>query len=88
MQLNHLSAAGAVLVTDIVAGSPAYRAGMRVRDIIIAIGGSVVSGVDDLQRLLTRDHIDRDTAVTVLRDGGQLELRVYSDGKRLELHSR
>jgi S1-C subfamily serine protease len=36
----------------------------------------VVTAVDDLARLLTRDHIGRATNVTLLRDGVQLELSV------------
>jgi S1-C subfamily serine protease len=76
VQLNHLSASGAVLVTEIVPHSPADRAGIRPRDIIVAVGGAAVSGVDDLQRLLTRDHIGRQTAVTLLREGVQLEVPI------------
>jgi S1-C subfamily serine protease len=76
VQLSHLSAAGAVLVTETTPRGPADRAGIRVRDIIISLGGSVVTAVDDLARLLTRDHIGRATNVTLLRDGVQLELSV------------
>jgi S1-C subfamily serine protease len=76
VQLSHLNAAGAVLVTETTPRGPADRAGIRVRDIIISLGGSVVTAVDDLPRLLTRDHIGRATIVTLLRDGAQLELSV------------
>jgi S1-C subfamily serine protease len=74
VQLNHLSAAGAVLITEVSPRSPAERAGLRPRDIIIGFGESVVGGIDDLQRLLTRDHIDRAANISVLRDGVQLKL--------------
>ena len=76
VQLNHLSAGSAVLVTETTPRSPADRAGIRPRDIIISLGGSVVTAVDDLQRLLTRDHIGRETTVTLLRDGAQLDVHV------------
>ena len=82
VQLSHLSAASAVLVTETMPRGPADRAGIRVRDIIISLGGSVVTAVDDLQRLLTRDHIGRATSVTVLRDGAQLELSVTPSESR------
>jgi S1-C subfamily serine protease len=72
VQLNHLAAAGAVLVTEIVARGPADRAGIRPRDIIIQLADSVVSGVDDLQRLMTPEGIGQAVNVTVLRDGVQL----------------
>jgi len=76
VQLNHLSAAGAVLVTEVVARGPADRAGIRPRDIVIALADSVVTGVDDLQRFLTRDGIGRPTNVTLLRDGVQVVLSI------------
>lgn len=76
VQLSHLSAATAVLVTETTTGGPADRAGIRAGDILVALGGSVVTGVDDLQRLLTRDHIGSAMTVTLLRDGAQLELSV------------
>jgi S1-C subfamily serine protease len=73
VQLNHLSAPGAVLITEVAPRSPAEQAGLRPRDIIIAFAGSVVGDIDDLQRQLTRESIDRETTITVLRDGVQLE---------------
>jgi S1-C subfamily serine protease len=69
MQLSHLSAPGAVLVTEVAPKSPAEAAELKPRDIIIGVGDAVVGGIDDLQRLLTRESIDRAARVTVLRDG-------------------
>ena len=76
VQLNHLSAGSAVLIMEVTRGAPADRAGFRPRDIIISLGGSIVTGVDDLQRLLTRDCIGRSTPVTMLREGKQIELTI------------
>jgi S1-C subfamily serine protease len=72
MQLSHLSAPGAVLVTEVAPRSPAEAAELKPRDIIVGFGESVVGGIDDLQRLLTRDSIDRAARLTVLREGAQL----------------
>jgi S1-C subfamily serine protease len=69
MQLSHLSAPGAVLVTEIAPRSPAEAAELKPRDIIVGLGESVVGGIDDLQRLLTRESIDRAARITVLREG-------------------
>ena len=74
VQLSHLSAASAMLVTDVSANGPAYRAGIRARDIILSVGDSVVTGIDDMQRVLTSDCIERATRVTLLREGNQLTL--------------
>jgi S1-C subfamily serine protease len=76
VQLNHLAAAGAVLATEIAPRSPAEAAGLRMRDIIIGFCGAVIGGIDDLQRLLTTERIDRTTSITVLRDGVQLMLPI------------
>ncbi|MEP6730053.1 MAG: trypsin-like peptidase domain-containing protein [bacterium] len=76
VQLNHLVAAGAVLVTEVAPRSPAQFAGVKARDIIIGFGDSVVASIDDLQRLLTRDRIDRATSITVLREGVQVQLAI------------
>jgi S1-C subfamily serine protease len=86
VQLNHLVAAGAVLVTDVVPRSPAEYAGVRRRDIIIGFAGSVVASIDDLQRLLTSERIDRATSITVLREGVQVQLAIIpsEDGARRE----
>jgi S1-C subfamily serine protease len=72
MQLSHLSAPGAVLVTEVAPRSPAEAAELKPRDIIVGFGESVVGSIDDLQRLLTRDSIDRAARLTVLREGAQL----------------
>ena len=69
VQLSHLHAEGAVLVTEVTPGSPAERAGLQPRDIILRVGDTTVVGVDDLLRLLTEDLIGRSTEVVVLRDG-------------------
>jgi S1-C subfamily serine protease len=76
VQLSHLAAAGAVLVTEIAPRSPAEGAGLRPRDIIVELAGEVVGGIDDLQRLLTRERIDRAQKITVLRNGVQVMLPI------------
>lgn len=75
-QRFHLAVQGGVLVTDVALDSPASRAGLRPRDIIIGMDAGVVGSVDDLQRLLTEDLIGRDTELSILRSGAQQTLRV------------
>jgi S1-C subfamily serine protease len=72
VQINHLSAPGAVLITEVAADSPADVSGLRARDIIVGFADAPITRIDDLQRLLTRERIDKATTITVIRDGAQL----------------
>jgi S1-C subfamily serine protease len=76
VQLSRLTATGGVLVVEVERGSPAQRAGVRPRDIIVAFAGSVVASVDDLQRVLTDERIGLEADLVVLRDGTQQTIRV------------
>lgn len=69
MQLSHLAMGRGVLVTDVARQSPAERAGIRPRDIILRYGDAAVTSVDDLHALLTDERIGRTEAVVVLREG-------------------
>jgi serine protease Do len=54
-------------VVEVIADSPAARAGLRPEDLVVAVGDEAVHGVDDLQRLLTADQIDHSVELTVVR---------------------
>ena len=49
--------------------SPADDGGIKSGDLIIAIDGYDVAGVDDLLRLLNHERVGHETRVTVLRRG-------------------
>jgi len=74
-----LARAAAVEVVDVVAGSPASGAGLRPEDLIVAVNGSAVESVDDLQRLMTRDSIGRPLPVSVVRGGDELVVEVVPE---------
>ena len=57
-----------------MAGSPAERAGLRPEDLILAVDGAPVSGVDDLHRLMGGERIGRPATLTVARDGAEREV--------------
>ena len=76
VQLNHLTAAGAVLITEVMPNSPASGAGLRARDIIVGFAGTPVTGIDDLQRLLTRERIEMPTTISLLRDGLHVDIPI------------
>jgi S1-C subfamily serine protease len=56
-----------LLVESVVAGSPAERAGLRERDVVVSFAGNPVSGVDDLHRMLTAERSGVAAEVAVVR---------------------
>jgi S1-C subfamily serine protease len=71
-----LAADEGVLVTEVVAGSPAQRAGVRDGDLIVAFAGVTVTRTDDLHRLLTGELVGEASTVRVLRGVEILDLAV------------
>jgi S1-C subfamily serine protease len=59
----------AVLAANVEAGSPADRAGVKMRDIILTLDGTAITGGDDLIRVLAGDKIGRKVEIEVLRNG-------------------
>jgi len=66
--------ASGVEVIEVVAASPAERAGMRVEDLILELAGGRVLGVEDIQRLMVADLIDTPVEALVLRGGRPVRL--------------
>jgi S1-C subfamily serine protease len=65
-----------VEIVDVAEGSPAAQAGLRPEDLIVALDGAVVEGVDDLQRLMVDDLIGSTATATVIRSGEELTLPI------------
>ena len=70
------------LVLSVEDGSPAKQAGLREGDVIVALEGQPVAGVDDLHRLLTEVRVGVSCTLTVLRWTEKLELRVVPEEAR------
>jgi serine protease Do len=66
----------AVEVVEVIGGSPAAAAGVRPEDLIVAVDGVAVRGVDDLQRLMTGERIGVPVQLTVVRNGAERALRL------------
>jgi serine protease Do len=66
----------AVEVVEVMGDSPAARAGLRAEDLIVAIDGLPVRGVDDLQRLMGEERIGADVALGLVREGEPREALV------------
>jgi len=61
-------------VVEVVAGSPAGRAGLRPEDLIVAVDGEPMGDVGDLQRVMVAERIGQRIEVEVVREGAFLKL--------------
>lgn len=64
------------LVSDVLAGGPAERAGVKRGDIIISFAGHDVKGAADLPRLVAETAVGTEVPVAVLRNGKKEQLTV------------
>ncbi len=69
----------AVLISEIAAGGPAERGGLKAGDVILSFGEAKVFTVDDLHRLLTAEIADQPVDVTVIRAASIETLTVRPD---------
>ncbi len=65
-----------LLIVTVDPGSPAEAGGMMLGDILVAIGGTAVTGTESLHLALGPDSVGQPTAVTVMRGGAKRELTV------------
>jgi S1-C subfamily serine protease len=67
------------LVLSVEENSPAKRAGLGDGDVIVALEGKPVAGVDDLHRLLTDVRVGTGSVLAVLRHTEKLEMRIVPE---------
>jgi S1-C subfamily serine protease len=70
------------MVQSVEDASPAKRAGLREGDVIVALEGQPVAGVDDLHRLLTDLRVGVSCSLTVIRWTEKLDIRVVPEEAR------
>lgn len=84
-RLRHIAGVmqvSAVRVHEVLAGGPAERAGLKPRDIVLAINAMPVTGLDDIHRLLDHTWIGREATVSVLRNGARMDLGLVADERQ------
>ena len=64
-----ISNSSGIRVLEVIAGGPAQRAGLEVRDLIVDIDGAPIATLSDLQRTLVADRIGRSVEVGYVRFG-------------------
>jgi S1-C subfamily serine protease len=62
----------AVMVSEVMENTPASRAGLVSGDVLLTFDGHVLSGVDDLHRLLTSERAGKSVSITLMR-GARIE---------------
>jgi S1-C subfamily serine protease len=80
-----LTQESAVMVASVEPGSPAERAGLNAGDVILSLDGLVITGADDLIRVLAGDKIGRTIELEVLHNGSR---RVLSLVPQERVHRR
>jgi S1-C subfamily serine protease len=65
-----------VVVLSVMDRSPAQKSGLREGDVIIALDGKPVAGVDDLHRLLTDARVGVSSSFSILRWTEKLALQI------------
>jgi serine protease Do len=71
---RELGRESALEVVEVVAEGPAARAGVRPEDLVVAVDGTPITTVDDLQRLMTSDRIGVAVRLELVRNGRTLTL--------------
>lgn len=72
----HLKVDQGSLVREVVAGSPAYRAGIKANDVIINIDGQAIKNSRELPKLIALTPPGKKVQVTLVRGGKTLSLEV------------
>jgi S1-C subfamily serine protease len=73
---RELGLAAGVEVVEVMPDSPAARAGLQPEDLIVAVDGSPVGRVEEIQRLLVGDRIGADVVLEVIRHGRRIDVRL------------
>ncbi len=76
IEKQNLPIEGGIRVDDVLRKSPAYNAGIRKTDIIIAIGGDALTTIEQLRQVMEASNIGDTLKITVLRDGRTINIPV------------
>jgi len=71
-----------VLVTEVQEDGPAFEAGVKAGDVILALAGEEVEDGRDLRRALRGADPGTEVSVTLQRDGKRLDLKLKLGGEK------
>lgn len=75
-RFHNLAVQSGVMVAAVEPQSPAERAGLRQKDVIVAFGGKPIAGIDDLQRALSDDCVGIRSEMVVIRATERLTIEI------------
>ena len=84
-QLSHslgLGAAAGIRVLEVTPNSPARRAGIREGDILVALDGTPLATLSDLQRALGAERVGASSLITLVRRGERVVVSVTPEEAR------
>jgi serine protease Do len=70
-----------LLVTSVDPSGPAEKAGIRAGDVLVSVGGAKVDGAEELNSAVRKVEPGQEVAITVLRDGKHVEVKLVAGGK-------
>jgi S1-C subfamily serine protease len=79
VRYHGLAAESGVLIIQVEPNSPAARAGVVERDLLVEYDSRPITGIDDLRRMLTEQRIGTKTHMTVIRGPEKLTIEVTPD---------
>jgi S1-C subfamily serine protease len=83
VRFYNLPVESGVLVTTIEEDSPAERAGLLERDVIVGLDGQPIAGIDDLHRLLTEERIGVKSGLTIIRGPDKVALETVPEDREM-----
>ncbi len=76
VRFHRLPKANGVMIISVEPGSPAEKAGLKPRDIVVAYGSSPVDSIDEMHKFLSEDQIGAKVVLTVIRGTELLNLEI------------
>ena len=65
-----------VAIQGVIPGQPAEQAGLRAKDIVVSVDGSVIASPRDLQRVIAATPAGQTVRIALIRDGQEQEIPV------------
>ncbi len=79
MLFNELAVDSGIFIMYVEPNSPAEKAGLREGDVIVGFNNLPLSSIEDLQKLLTSEHIGVRSQLTILRNNRKFTLNILPE---------